>query len=348
MRATTRLLTTGGQIGEMDQDGRRLRVRLTPEPPDLRPRGLADQLRAVTVRAAAPGTSAGQPVPLGLVGRPVYVRRPAALRTEHGELCAYVYVDLLPGTDLQGYVARARGEVAAAIASGELQLAPGERVEWTGQYELLVSGQKRLHWIIPLVALSMFGLLFLQFRNLTEALIVLVSVPFALVGSFWTLFLLGYPLSAPVWVGLLSVVGLAMQTGVVMVVYIDEAYQRRARAGQIRTRDDIVDAHAEGTVQRLRPKIMTITTMAASLLPLLWADGAGADIMKRIAAPMLGGLITSAFLTLEVLPVLYTIWRAHQLARAQRRVARLPTGISLAGPAELNGAGPAEAISLRT
>ena len=172
----------------------------------------------------------------------------------------------------------------------------------------------------------MLGLLFLQFRNLTEALIVLVSVPFALVGSFWTLFLLGYPLSAPVWVGLLSVVGLAMQTGVVMVVYIDEAYQRRARAGQIRTRDDIVDAHAEGTVQRLRPKIMTITTMAAGLLPLLWAEGAGADIMKRIAAPMLGGLATSAFLTLEVLPVLYTIWRARQLARAQRVAASLPAG----------------------
>jgi Cu(I)/Ag(I) efflux system membrane protein CusA/SilA len=106
-----------------------------------------------------------------------------------------------------------------------------------------------------------------------------------------------------------------MQTGVVMVVYIDEAYGRRARAGLIRTREDIVEAHAEGTVQRLRPKIMTITTMGASLLPLLWAEGAGADIMKRIAAPMLGGLLSSAFLTLEVLPVLYTIWRAHQLAR---------------------------------
>jgi Cu(I)/Ag(I) efflux system membrane protein CusA/SilA len=352
VRATTRLLTTGGQIGEMEQDGRRLRVRLTPEPPDVRPRGLADQLRTVTVRAADVEGAAGQPVPLGLVGSPVYVRRPAALRTEHGQLCAYVYVDLLPGTDLQGYVDRARGDVAAAISSGELQLAPGERVEWTGQYDLLVAGQKRLHWIIPLVALSMLGLLFLQFRNLTEALIVLVSVPFALVGSFWTLFLLGYPLSAPVWVGLLSVVGLAMQTGVVMVVYIDEAYQRRARAGLIRTRDDIVDAHAEGTVQRLRPKIMTITTMAASLLPLLWADGAGADIMKRIAAPMLGGLVTSAFLTLEVLPVLYTIWRGHQLARAQRRAARLPTdewrGASAEHPADLTGAGTPEAISLRT
>src|SRR5205823_11715685 len=177
-------------------------------------------------------------------------------------------------------------------------------------------GQRRLKWIVPLVLLSMLGLLYLQFRSWTEALLVLASVPFALVGSFWTLSLLGYPLSAPVWVGLLSVVGLAMQTGVVMVVYIDEAFHRRMRDGRLRTREDIVAAHAEGTVRRLRPKVMTITTMAASLLPLLWAEGAGAEIMRRVAAPMLGGLLTSAFLTLEVLPVLYTIWRYRQLRRA--------------------------------
>jgi Cu(I)/Ag(I) efflux system membrane protein CusA/SilA len=204
------------------------------------------------------------------------------------------------------------------LAKGEVRLEPGERVEWTGQYELLTAGQKRLRWIIPVVAISMLALLFWQFRSLTEAFIVLISVPFALVGSFWTLFLLGYSLSAPVWMGLLSVVGLAMQTGVVMVVYIDAAFHRRVREGLIRTRDDIVAAHAEGTIQRLRPKIMTITTMAASLLPLLWAEGPGADIMKRVAAPMIGGLASSAFLTLEVLPVLYTIWRHRQLLRALR------------------------------
>ena len=145
----------------------------------------------------------------------------------------------------------------------------------------------------------------------------LVSVPFALVGSFWTLYLLGYRLSAPVWVGLLSVVGLAMQTGVVMVVYIDEAFQRRLREGKIRSREDIIAAHAEGTVMRLRPKVMTIVTMTAALLPLLWAQGAGAEIMRRVAAPMIGGLVTSAFLTLEVIPVLYTIWRTRQLSAAR-------------------------------
>jgi Cu(I)/Ag(I) efflux system membrane protein CusA/SilA len=131
-------------------------------------------------------------------------------------------------------------------------------------------------------------------------------------------------------VGLLSTVGLAMQTGIVMVVYIDEAFHRRVREGRLRTRDDIIAAHAEGTVQRLRPKVMTITTMAAGLLPLLWADGAGSEVIRRVAAPMLGGLLTSAFLTLEVLPVLYTMWRHAQLRRAQRRGVPIAT---IVGPA---------------
>jgi Cu(I)/Ag(I) efflux system membrane protein CusA/SilA len=223
-------------------------------------------------------------------------------------------VDLAEATELLGYVERARREIERAVA-----LDAGERLEFTGQYELLAAGERRLMIVAPIVALSMLILLLLQFRSLTEALIVLVSVPFALVGSFWTLYLLDYHLSAPVWVGLLSVVGLAMQTGVVMVVYIDEAFHRRVREGRLRNRDDIIEAHAEGTVRRLRPKLMTITTMAAGLLPLLWAHGAGAEIMRRVAAPMLGGLVTSAFLTLEVIPVVYTIWRSRQLRRAQRK-----------------------------
>jgi Cu(I)/Ag(I) efflux system membrane protein CusA/SilA len=315
-------LVTGGQVGEATLDGRRARVRVAADAnmpgmpgPAMEPlRGPADQLREATVRASG----GGPPVPLALLGRVGYAVAPAMIRTERGELVAYVHVDLAAGTDLESYVERARSEVDAAVASGEVRLGPGERVDWTGQYELLRAGEKRLAWIAPMVLLSMFGLLVWQFRNVTEALIVLVSVPFALVGSLWTLFLLGYSLSAPVWVGLLSTVGLAMQTGVVMVVYIDEAFHRRVREGRLKSREDIVDAHAEGTVQRLRPKVMTVTTMAASLLPLLWADGAGAEIMKRVAAPMLGGLLTSALLTLEVLPVIYTIWRAAQLRRAQR------------------------------
>jgi Cu(I)/Ag(I) efflux system membrane protein CusA/SilA len=270
-------------------------------------------LREITVRSET-----GQAVPLGLLGHPVYDTVPATIRTENGEMVGYVYVDLDSDTDVSSYVKAAQQNLGGAGGRGEVRLEPGERIEWTGQYQLMAAGQRRLKWIAPLVAISMFGLLLLQFRNVTEALIVLLSVPFALVGSFWTLFLLHYPMSAPVWVGLLSTVGLAMQTGVVMVVYIDEAFQRRVSEGRLRSREDIIEAHAEGTVQRLRPKVMTITTMAAGLLPLLWTDGAGAEIMKRVAAPMLGGLLTSAFLTLEVIPVLYTIWRSYELRRAQR------------------------------
>jgi Cu(I)/Ag(I) efflux system membrane protein CusA/SilA len=302
-----------GEAGIAPDRQQPYRLRLSPSL-SMKPAD-ADLLREITVRSRS-----GQVVPLGLIGHPVYDTVPATVRTENGELVAYVYVDLDSGTDVATYVKAAQESLDGAIRRGEIPLARGERIEWTGQYELMAAGQRRLKWIAPLVVLLMFALLFLQFRNVTEALIVLISVPFALVGSLWTLFLLHYPMSAPVWVGLLSTVGLAMQTGVVMVVYIDEAFQRRVREGRLRTREDIIEAHAEGTVARLRPKVMTITTMAVGLLPLIWSDGAGAEIMKRVAAPMLGGLCTSAFLTLEVIPVVYTIWRTRQLRSLQGQV----------------------------
>ena len=327
---------SGGEIGAIrlagssaTSGGPAVRLRLLPDSGAGR---LSDRLAGATVRVG--GDGATQPAPLGLLGAVRFVNRPALVRTERGESVAYVYVDLVEGTDLAEYVARGKRAIATAAASGAIDLRAGERIEWAGQYELLAAGQRRLVLIVPLVALSMFGLLLLQFRSLAEALIVLSSVPFAIVGSLWTLFLTGFPLSAPVWVGLLSVVGLAMQTGVVMVVYVDEAFHRRLRAGAVRSRADIVAAHAEGAARRLRPKLMTITAMAAALLPLLWTDGAGAEIMKRVAAPMLGGLVTSGFLTLEVLPVLCTIWRSSQLRRAAR------TGRPLA---ELVGRAPAHA-----
>jgi Cu(I)/Ag(I) efflux system membrane protein CusA/SilA len=254
-----------------------------------------------------------------LLGSPKPTIQPAMVRSERGELVSYVFVDLESGVDPRGFVERAKKELERTVALGGIRFEHGERVEWTGQYELIAQGEERLRWIVPFVLLSMFVLLLLLFRSFAEAAIVLLSVPFALVGSIWTLHWLDYPLSAPVWVGLLSTIGLAMQTGVVMVVYIDEAFHRRARNNQIRCRDDIVEAHAEGTVLRLRPKLMTIATMAVSLLPLLWAEGAGAEVIRRVAAPMLGGLATSAFLTLEVIPVVYTMWRFHQLETAQRR-----------------------------
>jgi Cu(I)/Ag(I) efflux system membrane protein CusA/SilA len=190
---------------------------------------------------------------------------------------------------------------------------PGYFLKWTGQYELLEKMNERLRLVIPLTLIIIIALLLWHFRNVTEVLIVLLSIPFALVGSVWLLWLLDYRLSTAVWVGIIALVGLAAQTGIVMIVYIDTAYERRRQAGKIRDLDDIIWAHMEGTVMRVRPKLMTVGTMLVGLLPLLWATGSGADVMKRIAAPMVGGLITSAFLTLEIIPVVYTYWRQEQV-----------------------------------
>jgi copper/silver efflux system protein len=317
-RSTAELLLTGGRVGEG--------VAFTLEGGDGM-RFQAERLREVTVRSRASAGDPGEPVALALLGDVRYAEVPAVVRSERGELVSYLYLDAdldavgVGGADLAEYVERLRRHLDFAA----LPVASGERWELAGQYELLAAGRRRLSWIVPIVVLSMLALLCWQFRSVTEALIVMLSVPFALVGSFWTLFLLGYHLSPAVWVGLISVLGLAMQTGVVMVVYIDEAFHRRVRDGRLATRADIVAAHAEGTVKRLRPKLMTVTTMGASLLPLLWAEGAGAEILRRVAAPMIGGLVTSAFLTLEVLPVVYTIWRFRQLQSAQRRGVPLAT-----------------------
>jgi len=266
------------------------------------------------VRAPAAVPSPTTFVPLGQLADIRIVGGPTMLRDEGGLLVGYVYVDIDPGQrDVGGYVAEAKEVVRRAIEKRELQMAPGTFLKWTGQYELLEKMSERMRLVVPLTLLVIVVLLFLHFRNFTEVLIVLLSVPFALVGSVWLLWLLDYRLSTAVWVGIVALVGLAAQTGIVMIVYIDHAYERRRRAGKIRDLSDIIWAHMEGTVLRVRPKIMTVATMLVGLVPLLWATGSGADVMKRIAAPMVGGLLTSAFLTLEIIPVIYTYWRQEQL-----------------------------------
>jgi Cu(I)/Ag(I) efflux system membrane protein CusA/SilA len=265
-------------------------------------------------RGLQPGSpGSGSFVPLGQVADIRIVGGPPMLRDEGGLLVGYVYVDVDPSVDIGGYVAHAREEVAEATQAGTFAVPPGYYLKWTGQYELLEKMNERLRVVIPLTLIIIVVLLLWHFRNVTEVLIVLLSIPFALVGSVWLLWLLDYRLSTAVWVGIIALVGLAAQTGIVMIVYIDTAYERRRRAGKIRDLDDIIWAHMEGTVMRVRPKLMTVGTMLVGLLPLLWATGSGADVMKRIAAPMVGGLITSAFLTLEIIPVVYTYWRQEQL-----------------------------------
>jgi Cu(I)/Ag(I) efflux system membrane protein CusA/SilA len=253
-------------------------------------------------------------VPLGAIADIRVAGGPPMVRDEAGLLVGYVYVDIDQAQrDIGGYVNEAKAVVARAQASGELKIPPGTYLKWTGQYEQLAEMLARMKIVVPVTLLIIVLLLYLQFRNFIEVLIILLSIPFALIGSVWLMWLLDYRLSTAVWVGIIALVGLAAQTGIVMIVYIDHAFERRKARGLIRNLDDIVAAHMEGTVQRVRPKLMTVSTMLIGLVPLLWATSSGADVMKRIAAPMVGGLLTSAFLTLEIIPVIVTYWRLEQL-----------------------------------
>jgi Cu(I)/Ag(I) efflux system membrane protein CusA/SilA len=292
-------------------------------------RSSPEKLRGVQVPLR---TGGGGAVLLGDVARVEIVEGPPMLRNEAGLLVGYVYVDVNESRDIGSYVEDARRAVAAAEASHRITMGPGMHVRWTGQYELLEEMRARMNILIPAALAIILLLLYLQFKHATEVLIVLLSIPFALIGSVWLLYLLDYRISTAVLVGMIALVGLATQTGVVMIVYIDHAFVRRLRAGKIRNLEDIIHAHTEGTVQRVRPKLMTVSTMLIGLLPLLWATGSGADVMRRIAAPMVGGLLSSAFLTLELIPVVYTYWRLWQLRRAER------SGRALAEVAGIDGA----------
>lgn len=277
------------------------------------------KLREVLVPLGGAAMGGGaRSIPLGEVADVRVTGGPPMLRDEAGMLVGYVYVDTEAWRDQGGYVHDARAAVEAARARGEFPLASGMYLKWTGQYELLEQMRGRMKILIPIALVVIALLLYVQFRHFMEVLIVLLSIPFALVGSVWLLYLLNYRLSTAVWVGVIALVGLATQTGVVMIVYIDHAFYQRVRQGSMNSLADIIAAHTEGTVQRVRPKLMTVSTMLIGLVPLLWATGSGSDVMKRIAAPMVGGLLSSAFLTLELIPVVYTYWRHSQLKRAQR------------------------------
>jgi Cu(I)/Ag(I) efflux system membrane protein CusA/SilA len=304
---------------------------------------------AVMPWAGAPEVPGQQFVPLGEVADIKIAGGPPMVRDEAGLLVGYVYVDIDQGQrDIGGYVNEAKGVVAKALADGTLKLPPGTYLKWTGQYEQLEEMAARMKIVVPLTLLIIVILLFLQFRNVIEVLIILLSIPFALVGSVWLMWLLDYRISTAVWVGIIALVGLAAQTGIVMIVYIDNAFKKRKAEGRINNLADIVAAHMEGTVQRVRPKLMTVSTMLIGLVPLLWATSSGSDVMKRIAAPMVGGLLTSAFLTLEIIPVVVTYWRQEQLLW-QRLVDVAPErlrGLRLASSAIAVGAGLAAILAV--
>ena len=259
-----------------------------------------DRLKRVLVP-----TPGGAQIPLGQIAEIVITQGPPSITDEAGALAGLVSVSV-SGRDLRGYVTDAQRAVHELVT-----LPSGYRLIWTGQYEHLVRAEERLKLVVPVTLAVILLLLYLNFRSLAKSLIVLMSVPFAAVGAIWYLSYLGYNLSVAVWVGIIALAGVAAETGVVMLVYLDEAYERRVREGRMTTAQDLHDAIMEGAVQRVRPKMMTVAAIMGGLLPIMWTTGTGADVMKRIAAPMIGGMVSSTVLTLLVIPVLYMLWRRY-------------------------------------
>jgi Cu(I)/Ag(I) efflux system membrane protein CusA/SilA len=252
-------------------------------------------------------TPSGAQIPLGQIADLVITQGPPSIADEAGALVGLVSV-AVSGRDLRGYVQDAQRAVRERVA-----LPAGYRLVWAGQYEHLVRAEERLKLVVPVTIGIILLLLYLNFGSLAKSLIVLLSVPFAAIGAIWYLDYLGYNLSVAVWVGIIALAGVAAETGVVMLVYLDEAYERRVREGRMTTAQDLREAIMEGAVQRVRPKMMTVAAIMGGLLPIMWTTGTGADVMKRIAAPMIGGMVSSTILTLVVIPVLYALWRARAL-----------------------------------
>jgi Cu(I)/Ag(I) efflux system membrane protein CusA/SilA len=251
----------------------------------------------------------GAAVPLGELADVQVVTGPPMIKDENGVLVGYVFADIdQTQRDLGGWV-----DDAKALVAAQLKLPAGYRLQWTGQYEFLAQMEARLRYIIPLTLVLVVGLLYLSMRGWPQTLLVLSSLPFAVAGSVWLLAMMHYNLSTAVWVGLIAVAGVAAETGIVMVVYLDEAFERYLREGRIQSPEDVDAAVVEGASARVRPLVMTVATTVLGLLPLLWEGGVGADVSARTAAPVVGGLWSCMFLTLLVLPAMYAMWRRRQV-----------------------------------
>ncbi len=252
-------------------------------------------------------TPTGQQIPITQLAEIRLTTGPAVVKSEGSLLVGYVFVDVA-GRDLGSYVKEAQ-----KIVAEKLQLPKGYYLGWSGQYEYMERAKARLLYVLPLTLLIVFLLLYLNFTSVIRALIVLLSAPFAAVGAIWTLALLEYNLSVAVWVGIIALVGIAAEIGVVMIAYLDQAYARREREGRMGSLGDLIEAAFEGSVQRVRAIMMTVMAIIGGLLPIMWTHGSGADVMKRIAAPMIGGMVTTTVLTLLVIPAIYILWRGRGL-----------------------------------
>ncbi len=243
------------------------------------------------------------------------MRGPTSIKSEEGLLSAYVYIDFT-GSDVGGYVNAAKKSLAS------VKIPEGYRLEWSGEYEYMLQTAHRLKLVIPLTLLVIFVLIFFNTKSVTKTIIVLLAVPFSLVGSFWFLYLLGYNMSIAVWVGIIALAGLDAETGVVMLLYLELSHEEWRGKGMLKTMADLKDAIMHGAVKRIRPKIMTVSVILAGLIPVMFSTGTGSDIMKRIAAPMVGGVITSTILELVIYPAIYMLWKGREFrkARVQRGV----------------------------
>ena len=254
-------------------------------------------------------TSTGQQIPIGQIATITPRKGPMVIRSEDTRPNAWVYVDI-KNIDVGTYVQRAIKTVSEKII-----LPPGYNISWSGEYEYMQRARQRLMLVIPLTLFIIFVIIYFNTRSVTKVAIIFLAVPFSLIGAFWYLYILGYNLSMAVWVGIIALAGLDAETGVVMLLYLDQAYDERKRQGLLRGLGDLKEAIHHGAVQRVRPKIMTASVIIAGLLPIMWSHGTGADVMKRIAAPMVGGIVTSVLLELMVYPVIYYIWKGRSFRK---------------------------------
>jgi Cu(I)/Ag(I) efflux system membrane protein CusA/SilA len=248
-------------------------------------------------------TMSGAQVPLAELADIELVSGPSMIRDENGMLSGYVYVDLA-GRDVGGYV-----EEAKKIVREKLQLPTGYSLVWSGQYENMLRVRERLKVVVPITFFLIFILLYMNTKSPIKATIVMLAVPFSVIGAVWYLWILGYNISIAVWVGMIALMGLDAETGVFMLLFLDLSYYDAIRKGKMKTYKDLEEAIIHGAVKRVRPKAMTVFAAMMGLIPIMWSLGIGADMMKRVAAPMIGGLVTSFILELLVYPPIYSIWK---------------------------------------
>jgi copper/silver efflux system protein len=264
-------------------------------------------------------------VPLSDLAQIRIASGPAMIRNENGLLTGYVYVDIA-GRDPESYITEAN-----QLLRDHLKLPPGYSISWSGQYEAIERTKQRLKWMIPITLILISMLLFFNTRSLPKTMIVLLAVPFSAVGAIWFLYAVGYNMSVAVWVGLIALLGIDAETGVFMLLYLDLAFDEAKRNGQLQSLGDLREAIVQGAAKRLRPKFMTFATTCIGLFPVMWATGTGSDVMKRIAAPMVGGIFTSFVLELLVYPAIYEVWRWNTALRKLKSPVREYAGKSAAG-----------------